>query len=945
MKNIILNNENLILRGNIKSVNGKIRGVSDCGKFRLKVNNGYKYFNIPALYGINNELYDSLENLVLTKKVGKITLNSNISLGYADAFTKEYKLINGEFIFGIKYIPNAKKNGKTIGYHEYMNSCGLNQWSQLQVRLNPSFFGDSEIPITIDDFKLFLEQHPEKSFNIYYELNVPEQTKLKSESIIVTSNDNEEFNFEYLDPVVVNPIINKYEEIPFSKDLLNVEKDTHYASEFGCSYSHIAGIGSGVKDDNTIVVDDLYYLDFEIGQGIAVENSCYIRDKELSWLCAEIKDINYGNNTITISRPLQETINDIKIEHDNFIPYLKINDYYVNKDFVSLRFEPGTYLNHSLRSGIEINKQKTILAEHGLKVSSHHDGGVMMYFEAKRYVDIDFQGSVFKEVAKWQLKYDYNFGGSRCSVLPYSFLQLYGCDKVSMRNGKVDHDSENNCIYTGVRTAENMGDGFCVHGCTDITLENLEAYGCESDGFALGGSVTNFYTKEDRGNQHIVLRNCKAYCCGRQGLTFSSGADGVIDNCEFSYTGFCKDGITKCWWGNRNPGAGIDFEFESASDLTTGWDATSAIRRIRVTNTKLIGNSYTLANGMTEGNFLMENCVLIGNPKGVFFIKTGNNAGFTMRGNEDEGESYVFGTMQPITCIFRDCLLDPNGTANKSTFGYFRRVIIDNCVMRNFTFDHSGRQVSILNSDLQYTDGHKSHMRGYPRFPLIQNCTVRFRREFIDKWEASGQWAWSPVYGQFQDCVFYLEEPSENYTDGKTRNLIIDFGKNSKRNYVYPAKNYGIASAKNHDIIKEKTLDWGDRECYEVYSKDDFNISRIYSEDVTITTDSTTTVTGIRTNFIISPDCPVNRNKEVTFCFRGTIIDYKIKIPANRNPELKKIYMYFWSPKAFKFSNGNSKLLYTIPEEFEGKNIELELKQDTIDELLINIKVITEDYI
>ena len=55
--------------------------------------------------------------------------------------------------------------------------------------------------------------------------------------------------------------------------------------------------------------------------------------------------------------------------------------------------------------------------------------------------------------------------------------------------------------------------------------------------------------------------------------------------------------------------------------------------------------------------------------------------------------------------------------------------------------------------------------------------------------------------------------------------------------------------------------------------------------------------------------------------------------------------MYFWSPKAFKFSNGNSKLLYTIPEEFEGKNIELELKQDTIDELLINIKVITEDYI
>ena len=945
MKNIILNNENLILRGNIKSVNGKTRGVSDCGKFRLKVNNGYKHFDIPALYSIDDELYDSLENLVLTKKVGKVTLNSNISLGYADAFTKEYKLINGEFVFGIKYIPNAKKNGKSIGYYKYMNSYRLNQWSELQVKLNPSFFGDAGIPITIDDFKLFLDQHPEKSFDIYYELNVPEQTKIKSESLIITLNDDEELNIEYLDPVAINPTINKYEEIPFSEDLLNVEKNTRYASEFGCSYSHIAGTGSGIKDSNEIVVDDLYYLDFEIGQGIAIEKSCYIREKELSWLCAEIKDINYDNNTIIISRPLQETVTNVVIEHDNFIPYLKINDYYVDKDFVSLRFEPGTYLNHSLRSHVEINKQKSILAEHGLKVSSRHDGRMMMFFEAKRYVDIDFMGSVFKEVAKWKLKADYNFGGSRCSVLPYSFLQLYGCDKVNMRNGKVDHDSENNCIFTGVRTAENMGAGFLAHGCVDITLENLEAWGCESDGFALGGSTVNYYAKEDRGNQHIVLRNCKAYYCGRQGLTFSSGADGVIDNCEFSYTGFCKDGITKCWWGNRNPGAGIDFEFESASDLSTGWGATSAIRRIRVTNTKLIGNSYTLANGMTEGNFLMENCVLIGNPNGVFFIKTGDNAGFTMREEEDEPDSYVFGKMQPITCTFKNCLLDPNGVPNKTTFGKFRRVIIDDCVMRNFTFDHSGRQVSILNSDLQYTDGSKAHMQGYARFPLIQNCTVRFRREFIDKWESSNQWRWSPVFGQFQDCVFYLEEPSTDYTDNKTRNLIVDFGTNSTRNYVYPAKNYGIASGKNHDIIKVKTVDWGDRECYEVYSKDDFFISRVYREDVTITSDGTTTYTNIKTNFIISPDCTVNRSKEVSFCFRGTIIDFKIKIPANRNPELKKIYMYFWSPKAFKFSNGTSKFLYTIPEEFEGKNIELELKQDAIDELLINIKVITEDYI
>ena len=921
-------------------MDGKSRGISDTGLLRINTNNGFDYFNIPPLYAIDDVLYDELENSLITKRVGKVSLDSSTITGYKDAFTKQF-LINGEFAFGIRHISNIKKNGKVLIYSSYVNSYWINQWGEIQIRLNPDFFdGHVEEILTLEDFKNFLYNNPEKTFDVYYEMLEEECSKLETQSIVFKINDDEEVLSEIIDPIVSNPILNKYEIINFKE--AEIKGDIQYASDFGCSHSSINGYCSGDNGTNKIIVENLYYLDFEIGQGIAIENSCYVRDNELSWLCAEIKDINYGTNTITISRNLQATVNNVRVEHDNFIPYLKINDYYVNKDFVSLRFEPGTYLNHSLRSGIEINKQKTILAEHGLKVSSCHDDRTMIHFESKRYVDIDFQGSVFKEVAKWQLKFDYNFGGSRCSVLPYSFLQLYGCDKVSMRNGKVDHDSENNCIYTGVRTAENMGCGFLVHGCVDVTLENLEAYGCESDGFALGGSCVNYYAKEDRGNQHIVLRNCKAYYCGRQGLTFSSGADGVIDNCEFSYTGFCKDGITKCWWGNRNPGAGIDFEFESSSDLTTGWDATSAIRRIRVTNTKLIGNSYTLANGMTEGNFLMENCVLIGNPKGVFFIKTGNNAGFTMRGNEDEGESYVFGTMQPITCIFRDCLLNPNGVPNKSTFGYFRRVIIDSCVLRNFFYDYGGRQLTITNSDLQYTDGFKAHMQGYPRFPLIQNCTVRFRREFIDKWEASGQWAWSPVYGQFQDCIFYLEEPTSDYTDSKSRNLIVDFGKNSTRNYVYPAKNYGFISSNNNPIIKEKTVDWGNRECYEVYSKDDFFISRVYRENITLTQNAIIT-SNVKSNFIISPNFIIVNDayskNTASICFRGSVIDHIITIPANRSDDLKKIYMYFWAPKAFKFSDGSTKFTYVIPEEYKGKEMILEIKQDYFDDLLVNIKL------
>ena len=234
-------------------------------------------------------------------------------------------------------------------------------------------------------------------------------------------------------------------------------------------------------------------------------------------------------------------------------------------------------------------------------------------------------------------------------------------------------------------------------------------------------------------------------------------------------------------------------------------------------------------------------------------------------------------------------------------------------------------------------------MQGYPRFPLIQNCTVRFRREFIDKWEASGKWAWSPIYGQFQDCIFYLEEPTADYTDSKSRNLIVDFGKNSTRNYVYLAKNYGFVSSNNNTIIKEKTIDWGNRECYEVYSKDDFFISRVYRENIILTENATIT-SNVKSNFIISPNFVIENNvhsrNTASICFRGNIIDHIITIPANRKNDFKKICIYFWSPKSFKFPDGSTKFTYVIPEEYNGEEIILEIKQDYFDELLVDIKLI-----
>ena len=84
----------------------------------------------------------------------------------------------------------------------------------------------------------------------------------------------------------------------------------------------------------------------------------------------------------------------------------------------------------------------------------------------------------------------------------------------------------------------------------------------------------------------------------------------------------------------------------------------------------------------------------------------------------------------------------------------------------------------------------------------------------------------------------------------------------------------------------------------------------------------------------------VHSRNTASICFRGDIIDHIITIPANRKNDFKKICIYFWSPKSFKFPDGSTKFTYVIPEEYNGEEIILEIKQDYFDELLVDIKLI-----
>ena len=527
---IIVNKRNLIIKGNtIININDykSDKSISRDGKFRIKSDDKYYNFNIPVLNKIDDSVYDSLDNLVYTKKIQSFTVDENCYFagGRGVNYSKDYiSSSDNQFWFMIYLnkmgLPSSiRDKGKILCKYPNISlwikkEVGINVAypDLICVHLDLSFFENDSIPKDAEELKEYFRTHENKKFNIYYELAIPEVEELKNETIILDENSqciiiDEAYDGDknLLKTYDIKDNLKLLNEI---NDTLFGEDRTYYSSEFGCSYSEVSSICSGSKGSNKIYIEDLYNLDFEVGQGIAIEDGCYVRKTELSWLCALIKEIDYENKYITINRKLQENVSNKKVEHDNFLNYIKISEFFIDKDSVDLKFEPGTYINHALRSGVDT--LNVVLKEVGIKHIG--DARSMINIQNKRFINIDFQGSVFKEIAKWQLKADYNFGGSRCSVLPYTFIGLIGCDKVTIKNGTVIHDSENNCIYTGVRTAENMGDGFCVHGCKDIYLENLEAYGCESDGFALGGSVSNFYDDNPRGNLNITIEPDGSAC-------------------------------------------------------------------------------------------------------------------------------------------------------------------------------------------------------------------------------------------------------------------------------------------------------------------------------------------------------------------------------------------------------------------------------------------------
>ena len=261
---IIVNKRNLIIKGNtIININDykSDKSISRDGKFRIKSDDKYYNFNIPVLNKIDDSVYDSLDNLVYTKKIQSFTVDENCYFagGRGVNYSKDYiSSSDNQFWFMIYLnkmgLPSSiRDKGKILCKYPNISlwikkEVGINVAypDLICVHLDLSFFENDSIPKDAEELKEYFRTHENKKFNIYYELAIPEVEELKNETIILDENSqciiiDEAYDGDknLLKTYDIKDNLKLLNEI---NDTLFGEDRTYYSSEFGCSYSEVSSI-------------------------------------------------------------------------------------------------------------------------------------------------------------------------------------------------------------------------------------------------------------------------------------------------------------------------------------------------------------------------------------------------------------------------------------------------------------------------------------------------------------------------------------------------------------------------------------------------------------------------------------------------------------------------------------------------------------------------------
>jgi hypothetical protein len=317
-------------------------------------------------------------------------------------------------------------------------------------------------------------------------------------------------------------------------------------------------------------------------------------------------------------------------------------------------------------------------------------------------------------------------------------LQLRDCTDVVIRNLELDGNIETITNSIGGTPASY---GIELQSCFGVLIENCYSHHFVADGIKFRESATLDANGKRRACRNVTVRNSKFKFNGRMAASVIQVRGLVIDNCEFSYSGFVDEvGGLGTYVGGTGPTCGMDIEPNntptqgSAMDIKTG--------DILLRGVRIVGNASAsfLCSKWSGGEYWQENVSIRDS-----WIECNDGVG----GGND---GFIFdcpgGSIENCDLRMRD---------RTGYFGYFSTGLPIQKMSRCRVYGRNSTVTGVFNARAQ-AGGHT----------LIEHCD--FTAEHTVPKGGAWFFDFSNTFSELRGNRFWL--PKEAYTDGGATDLM-----------------------------------------------------------------------------------------------------------------------------------------------------------------------------
>lgn len=279
----------------------------------------------------------------------------------------------------------------------------------------------------------------------------------------------------------------------------------------------VVDVSKTLSDDAVVSSDEFGALEVALGKVQDIDNRFAQTNAQLSKIFNKIVEINVrdfgakGDGVTDDSQAIRKAIESLP------------------KSNWKLIFPPGTYVQ-----GDGTNPHYT-------NANGSYGGDVLIgkpiYFEFNGMSNFAIEGYGATIIAHPENSCIVNNRG-------FSFIR---CTNGEIKGLTYNGNIENRRPWGGDASGYNEQCGFTTSGCSYLTFEDCNAYGCVMDGFfigAAGRTVADY-------SYHIKMIRCQSLRNYRQGLSVVNAHYGVLEDCVFAETGTIY---------GTSPKAGVDME-------------------------------------------------------------------------------------------------------------------------------------------------------------------------------------------------------------------------------------------------------------------------------------------------------------------------------------------------------------------------------------------------